>query len=90
MRLLKHDRDKVGDFQRRALLHLPVGFLCAASTLGHWVLPLILTAGFIFYEKNEDLHTRDQAWKDTFGWLLGAFLGAFMLAGLRLSEVVSW
>ncbi|RLJ01276.1 MAG: hypothetical protein DRP11_04685 [Candidatus Aenigmatarchaeota archaeon] len=88
MRLLKHDRDKVGDFQRRALLHLPVGFLCAASALGHWVLPLILTAGFMFYEKNEDLHTKDQAWKDTFGWLVGAVAGSFLVIGLRLSGIL--
>ena len=88
VRLLKHERDKAGDFQRRVLLHIPVGFVCAISVLGHWALALALTAGFLYYENNEDLHEKDKAWKDTFGWLTGAVMGSFTVMGLRLGGIV--
>lgn len=76
-KVFTHDRDKVGDFGFRAVLHIPVGFFMG---LLDW------TNGFgqmfEFYEKNEDLHTQDQAWKDVYGTLVGFFFGRLVLVGL--------
>ena len=37
---------------------------------------------FIFYQMNEDRHTKDQAWKDVNGALIGFGLGRITLAVL--------
>lgn len=83
-KIITHNRDKVGDFGSRVVLHIPIGFISIASVFVHWVLPLVITIGFIYYERNEDLHTQDQAWKDMYGWLFGAILASFTLFGLKL------
>ena len=66
MKLLKHSRDKEGDFQERVLLHIPVGLLIGIPLLGYPLLRL-----FEKYELNEDLHTEDEAWKDFCGAMIG-------------------
>jgi hypothetical protein len=75
MKILKHERDTVGDFQKRAFLHIPIGIIIGASWLAHWSVPLILGYLFSCYEENEDGHTKDQAWKDYFGCLIGIVIG---------------
>ena len=66
MKLLSHNRDKVGDFQKRVLIHIPIGLLLGIPLLG---LPLLIV--FVHYEENEDSHTSDEAWKDYYGALAG-------------------
>ena len=63
---LTHNRDKTGDFGVRVLLHIPIGLLMGIPVLG-WGLILL----FKFYEENEDLHCADEAWKDTYGAIIG-------------------
>lgn len=86
---LKHGRDKEGDFGVRVVLHIPIGFLIGMSVIGHWVLPLTLAFIFVTYEENEDIHTRDQAWKDYFGALAGLVLSIFTIMGLRFGGILN-
>lgn len=79
MKFLKHERDKVGDFQKRVFLHIPIGFIVIISALGHPLLPLPLVWLFIRYEENEDVHTQDQAWKDYFGAIIGAVMASLTI-----------
>lgn len=73
-RLLKHDRDNEGDFGYRAVLHFPIGLLMAVPVLGWGLIAL-----FWFYEANEDLHTADEAWKDTYGAMAGYITGTILI-----------
>ena len=82
MKFLKHSRDAVGDFQGRVLLHIPIGFFLGASWVIHWAVPLVLCYVFVHYEENEDAHTKDQAWKDYFGCLIGIVLGGLFSIAL--------
>jgi hypothetical protein len=76
---LKHDRDTKGDFGKRALMHIPVGLVAGIPILGYPVLKL-----FIFYEDNEDLHIKDEAWKDTFGAVIGATITVLAALGVGI------
>ena len=83
MKLLKHSRDEVGDFQNRVLLHIPIGYIIGLLS----VVPFsgsTLAGMFLKYERNEDLHTEDQAWKDIFGGMVGFVPGAFTGLGLLI------
>jgi hypothetical protein len=75
VKILTHERDKVGDFQKRVLLHLPIGITIGMSWLAHWAVTLSLCYLFVAYEENEDVHTKDKAWKDYFGGLAGLVIG---------------
>lgn len=70
MKILTHVRDQVGDFQHRVLIHIPIGFLMGISSiipfLGYGLVQL-----FLKYQRNEDAHTEDQAWKDIYGAIVG-------------------
>lgn len=66
-KLITHNRDKVGDFGSRVILHIPVGLIIGIPLIGKPVRDL-----FIRYEENEDLHKKDQAWKDYAGAIVGA------------------
>lgn len=68
---IKHVRDIEGDFGVRMLLHIPVGLLIGLT----FPLSIPLVWLFIRYEENEDLHTKDEAWKDYFGALVGCAVG---------------
>lgn len=78
-RTFRHVRDTAGDFGIRTFLHIPVGFIMGISPIpGDKFVDL-----FIFYERNEDRWTRDQAWKDVNGALIGFALGRLaLLAGI--------
>ena len=82
MPLLNHGRDKVGDFQKRVLIHIPIGLLIGVPLFG---IPILVL--FVRYEQNEDLHTKDQAWKDYAGAIVGSVIttiGALVWLGLYL------
>jgi hypothetical protein len=76
---LGHERDKEGDFGKRALMHIPVGLVAGIPILGYPVMKL-----FIFYEANEDLHIKDEAWKDTFGAIIGATITVLAALGVAI------
>ena len=81
---LTHDRDKVGDFQARVLLHIPIGIIIGLLS----VIPFVgytLMRLFVRYEENEDKHIKDQAWKDYFGAIVG-----FVIAGAIIYGVLIW
>ncbi len=73
-KLIRHNRDDEGDFGVRVLLHIPIGIIMSIPIFGWGLIYL-----FKFYEKNEDLHTNDQAWKDTFGAMAGYVIGMLAL-----------
>lgn len=81
-KLITHDRDGVGDFGSRVVLHIPVGF---AMGLLDWNNGLVKL--FNFYEKNEDVHTLDEAWKDVFGAMVGWVIGRVALVALIIYAV---
>lgn len=63
---ITHNRDNDGDFGIRMLMHIPIGILMGVPVIGWGLIPL-----FVFYEQNEDAHCKDEAWKDTFGAIVG-------------------
>lgn len=63
----------------RVLLHIPVGiFTCFAGYVAWW-LAVIFGAGFLLYEVNEDIHLKDEAWKDIKGFLWGIVIGSLIM-----------
>ena len=76
MNLLTHSRDKVGDFQSRVLLHIPVGFL-----IGLFLEDKDL---FLEYERDECAHSQDEAWKDIAGALIGFPFGRALVFALLI------
>jgi len=89
-KFLHHNRDETDppDFGVRVLIHIPMGYIAVMSVEGHWVLPLVITWVFLKYERNEDVHTEDQAWKDIMGFLVGAVMGVITRVWLKLSGIV--
>jgi Na+/proline symporter len=83
MKILKHSRDKTGDFQERVLIHIPIGLLMGIPLLGR-----NLTQLFVKYQENEDLHTSDEAWKDYFGAILGASITITILIVMILFFII--
>lgn len=79
-KVLTHNRDDEGDFGIRAVIHFPIGFimgvLSAIPFLGYGLVQL-----FLKYERNEDAHTEDEAWKDIFGAIVGYSIGALCVFG---------
>jgi len=72
--LLDHERDTVGDFQNRVLIHIPIGIILSIPILGWGLIPL-----FIRYQDSENEWTRDQAWKDYAGAIVGFIIGIALL-----------
>ena len=72
---ITHNRDDEGDFGIRVILHIPIGFLIGAL----FPLSFPLLYSFHKYEKNEDMHVKDEAWKDIFGCLVGEAVGLVVL-----------
>lgn len=89
MKFLTHSKDKVGDFQDRVLLHIPIGFFIVLSGLINPFLPQAIERLFEKYELNEDSHTQDEAWKDMFGALVGTVIG-FFFVGAVIVLLVIW
>ena len=72
----------------RVLLHIPVGLVMGFSYFAHWVFPIVLVYLFWQYEKNEDRHINDGAWKDIKGAIWGAAIVSVVVAILRLTGVI--
>jgi len=70
-KLITHNRDDEGDYGSRFVLHIIPGFLMG-------LLPGFSKL-FIQYEENEDLHTKDEAWKDYAGAMWGYVPGRLLL-----------
>ena len=83
-RVFTHVRDKEHDFGFRALIHIPVGFVMGLFDWSNGLARL-----FEFYEKNEDRHTGDQAWKDTFGAMVGWVIGRLVLVGFLAWGIIT-
>jgi hypothetical protein len=82
MAIFKHPRDKVGDFQVRMLIHIPIGILIGlASLIPFTKLGKNLSEHFLKYERNEDAHTEDEAWKDIYGSIVGQAIVATLAVG---------
>jgi len=69
---------------RRVLLHIPLGLVTCFLFHINWALGLAFTVSFLAYEHNEDLHTKDQMWKDLKGYLWGLALGGLGLFIFRM------
>lgn len=83
MKFLTHERDKVGDYQKRLLIHIPIGILIGIPVLG---IPILFL--FIRYEENEDFWVKDRAWKDYAGAIAGACItvvGTAIALGILLT-----
>jgi len=81
---IKHSRDKEGDFGIRVLIHIPIGLLIGLT----FPLSIPLVKLFIRYEENEDIHTKDQAWKDYFGAMVGCSIGILAVVASVLCAVL--
>lgn len=86
-RIIAHNRDVDGDFGARVLFHIPIGFVLGIPILGWGLIPI-----FIAYEENEDAHTRDQAWKDYFGAMVGYVItiAVITIAIIAIAWRLSW
>jgi hypothetical protein len=89
---LGHCRDYTDppEFGGRVILHTFHGLAIAFSPLVHWGLTIAYVWIFIRYEENEDIHTRDEAWKDYYGALIGIFLGGFIIFMLDRWDIISF
>ena len=86
-RHLTHNRDDEGDYGIRVLIHIPAGLLMGIPILGWGLIKLFLT-----YERNEDAHTQDEAWKDIMGAMVGYAIMqlVIIIAGLVLIRRLPW
>ena len=86
MKILRHSRDKAGDYQSRVLLHIPIGLY-----MGFFPLSRGLRELFIRYEESEDKWVKDQAWKDYAGAMVGYVIGRaimWLVVALIIKEVI--
>ena len=60
----------------RFWLHVPVGLVLVFLAWLSWVLCIVYAALFLAYELNEDVWTKDNAWKDLAGPMAGVILGS--------------
>ena len=82
---LTHNRDITGDYGIRVVIHIPAGLIIALMVLVHWSLVIAFAWLFLKYERNEDAHTQDQAWKDIAGAMVGMVIGAAVVAVIKFS-----
>ena len=76
---IKHDRDDVGDFGWRLVMHACLFPLVTACLLvdpvGGAIVLVAFTYTFNKYQRNEDLHNADEAWKDQSGYMWAIAIG---------------
>ena len=85
-KLIKHNRDTVGDFGSRVMLHIPIGVY-----MGFFPLSRGLRELFLRYEESEDKWVKDQAWKDYAGAMVGYVIGRaimWLVVALIIKEVI--
>ncbi|MBA7506587.1 hypothetical protein ES706_05279 [subsurface metagenome] len=56
-----------------------MGIASVIPFLGYGLVQL-----FLKYERNEDVHTEDQAWKDIFGAIVGFVMAIFTVFGVGI------
>jgi len=83
-RLIRHNQDDEGDFGIRVLIHIPIGFFMGFLLFNDQGLINM----FLKYERNEDAHTQDEAWKDIFGALVGFVIGRMISLGLFVLLII--
>lgn len=83
-KLITHNRDVEGDFGIRVLLHIPIGIFIGLLLFNDRALNQL----FLKYERNEDAHTEDQAWKDICGAIVGFIIGRIVAIGLFIWLIV--
>lgn len=83
-RLIRHNQDDEGDFGIRVLIHIPIGFFMGLLLFNDQGLINM----FLKYERNEDAHTQDEAWKDIFGALVGFVIGRMISLGLFVLLII--
>lgn len=87
--VLKHPRDRHGDYGIRLLLHIPIGVIIGlASCIPFSQAGRVLCHLFIRYEENEDVHSKDEAWKDYAGAIAGVVLAFLGIAAAAIALVV--
>lgn len=84
-RLFTHNRDEVGDYGIRMVIHIPLGFLLGLTHPFSGDLKDI----FIRYEENEDVHCIDQAWKDYAGIMVGQVIAKLLWIAATI-YTVNW
>jgi len=69
----------------RGIIHIPHGLAAGWLLTSSHPEPsiriaaaVLYSAYFAFYERNEDTHIKDQAWKDIVGYLPGLFFWFFV------------
>jgi uncharacterized membrane protein YozB (DUF420 family) len=84
---ITHDRDKVGDYGFRFALHAVmfplVTVILLVDKVGGPLVLIAFTWAFLKYQRNEDLHTEDQAWKDIAGYMWALIIGVIIYLVLR-------
>jgi uncharacterized protein YqgC (DUF456 family) len=74
-KIIKHNRDREGDFGVRVLMHIPIGFMIGFLLVFYPPAGIGLLLLFLVYEWTEDWRVHDHAWKDLFGGLVGCVVG---------------
>lgn len=80
-KLITHNRDTVGDFGSRVVLHIPIGIIMSLPVIGWGLIAL-----FIRYEDSEDFWTHDRSWKDYAGAVTGCVIG--VLAQIAIAIIL--
>lgn len=83
-KVITHNRDQAGDFGIRTVIHIPVGIFIGLLLFNDNALKDL----FLKYERNEDLHTEDQAWKDIYGAMVGFVIGRLIAIGLLIWLII--
>lgn len=85
---ITHPRDKQGDYGVRVTIHACLFPLVTAILLVDPIGGPIILATFTYifnkYQRNEDLHTEDQAWKDQAGFMWALGLGVLLYLIIRI------
>jgi small neutral amino acid transporter SnatA (MarC family) len=89
--LITHPRDKEGDYGVRVVIHallFPiVALMLIIHPVGGAIVLLAFTYTFNKYQRNEDAHTKDEAWKDQAGYMWAVVLGVILYIGVRLAPL---
>jgi hypothetical protein len=84
---ITHPRDKAGDYGIRLIIHAMlfpiVTLMLLIDKIGGAIVLLAFTWVFLKYQRNEDAHTEDQAWKDIVGYLWAISIGVIIYIILR-------
>ena len=80
---LTHNRDEVGDYGIRLVIHIPHGLIMSIPILGWSLIPI-----FMAYQKSESYYTADQGWKDHAGAITGIIIGVLVQIAVGIALAV--